>query len=71
MPKDPTKPIATTRTEELRREIEQSEGAWGVAARRGRNFAWAVVIWAVFVAVVGVAAVLPDGAAAAAWRLGG
>ncbi len=52
MAKDPTRPIARTRTEDLRKEIESAAGAWS-QFRRSRNLGWWVLIWGAFVAVVG------------------
>lgn len=56
MPKDTTKPSSRARTEDLRKEIEQVSSAWQRPLRT-RAFGWAVVIWAVFVLVVGAAAI--------------
>ena len=57
MPKDQSKPIARARTEDLRREIEQSgaAGGWKTLERplRSDNFIWASIIWASFVVIVG------------------
>ena len=56
MAKDPTRLTKIARTEELRREIEQSTSGW----RRpltSKNFALAVLTWALFVAIVGAGAV--------------
>ncbi len=57
MAKELTKSSLRARTEDLRREIESASGG-GVWQRpvRARNFAWAMLVWAVFVGVVGLAA---------------
>jgi cyclic-di-AMP phosphodiesterase PgpH len=59
MPREQTKPSIRARTEDLRREIEQSGAAgsgWSLPLRSG-NFVWAAVIWATFVVLVGTAAI--------------
>lgn len=56
MPKDPNKPGSRARTEDLRREIEASSALWQHPLR-SRAVAWGLVIWAVFVVVVGATAV--------------
>jgi putative nucleotidyltransferase with HDIG domain len=57
MAKDPTKSSLRARTEDLRREIETATGnAVWQQPRKLRNFAWAILVWAVFVAVVGLVA---------------
>ena len=58
MPRELSKPSIRARTEDLRREIEQSSGGgagWRLPLRSG-NFVWAVLIWATFVVLVGTTA---------------